>query len=179
MVASDEAFALTFDTERSIRYHDRRTAHFDLLHKTTSFFTILISGIVLLELTGPESPWFVKWFAAAAAVLGALDVVIGFSHRANQHREFKRRFCLLERKLVLARTDDDIQLLKIERSEIEADEPPVFRALDALCHNEMCMAHGYRRTDPEECAHYRHINWFVRLTANWYRWPNFGALHAS
>ena len=130
---------------------------------------------MILELAGAESPRWVKWFAALAAILGAFDLVIGYGHRANQHRDLKRRFCVLERKLIQADPQQNVQQLKVERSEIEADEPPVFRALDAQCHNEMCAAMGYSRTKPDESCHYRKIPWFKRATANWIHWPNLGA----
>jgi hypothetical protein len=174
MIQTPEALSLIFSLQRSIRYHDRREAHFDRLHKLTNVCTILIAGVVILELTGADSPKWIKWFAAGAAVLGAFDLVVGYSHRANQHRELKRRFCALERKFVSVGSPEQLQNIQLERSEIEADEPPVFRALDALCHNEMCAAKGYSRTDPEECANYRMIPWYTRITANWIRWANVG-----
>jgi hypothetical protein len=175
MVQAGKTRDLLFSIQRSIRYHDRRVSHFDNLHKLTNVCTIFISGIVILELTGAESPNWVKWFAALAATLGAFDLVVGYGQRASQHRDLKRRFCILERKLIQAHSAQDLQAMLIERSEIETDEPPVFRALDALCHNEMCAAKGYSRTDPEECAHYRNIPWYTRATANWLRWSNIGA----
>jgi hypothetical protein len=175
MIQTDETHGLLFSIQRSIRYHDRRISHFDKLHKLTNVCTILISGVVILELTGAKSPDWVKWFAAAAAMLGAFDLVVGYGHRANQHRDLKRRFCVLERKLIQSNTEHDLQPMHAERSEIEADEPPVFRALDGLCHNEMCAARGYSRTNPEECNHYRTIPWYTRATANWVHWSNIGA----
>lgn len=174
MTQNHEIYEQLFAVQRSIRYHDRRVAHFDTLHKLTNVCTIFIAGIVILELTGAKSPEWVKWFAAVAAILGAFDLVVGYGHRANQHRDLKRRFCVLERKLIQGDATQ-LQQLMGERSEIEADEPPVLRALDALCHNEMCAASGLSRTNPEECTHFRKVHWFKHATANWFRWPNIGA----
>jgi len=93
---------LLFDVQRSIRYHDRRVAHFDKLHKATNVLTILISGVVILDVFSsftPTSPdavgqlstsslvLGVKIFAAIAALFGAFDLVVGFGHRANEHRD--------------------------------------------------------------------------------------------
>jgi hypothetical protein len=174
MIESDQAHHQLFGIQRSIRYHDRRVGHFDRLHKLTNICTILISGVVILELTGAKSPEWIKWFAAGAALLGAFDLVVGYSHRANQHRELKRRFCGLERRMVQAKTEPDLESIVMERSEIEAEEPPVLRALDGLCHNEMCAAKGWSKQKPEECVHFRKIPWYSQLTAHWFRWPNIG-----
>ena len=45
------------------------------------------------------------------------------------------------------------------RLTIEADEPPVLRALDVLCHNEMCRADG-RLDDIYD------LPWWQRIAAN-------------
>jgi hypothetical protein len=163
---------LLFGIQRSIRYHDRRIAYFDRWHKVTNVFTILLSGVVLLELTGAESPLWVKIWAAITAVIVAFDLVVGFGHRANEHRDLKRRFCALERRLIQSNSMEDVHSIQVDRSEIEAEEPPIFRALDAMCHNELLTARGYSRTDHEERLHFRKVSRFMRWTKNWLRWPD-------
>ena len=175
MNKDETAVELLFGIQRSVRYHDHRIAHFDILHKITNVLTILLSGIVILELSGRDSPPWIKFLAAFSAVMSAFDLVVGYGHRANQHRDFKRRYCALERELGRVNSQFDIEGIRGERLAIEAEEPPIFRALDAMCHNELLTAHGYSRLDDEEKSHYRQLPRFKQWTANWLRWPNMSS----
>jgi hypothetical protein len=179
---SQEKASLLFDVQRSIRYHDRRIAHFDKLHKATNVFTILMSGVVILDVFTPlaaPSPsdqsltlsFWVKIFAAIAALFSAFDLVVGFGHRANEHRDLKRRFCVLERQVISASTPATIQEAQIKRSEIEAEEPPIFRALDAMCYNEMIIAQGHSTTS----EYFHKVSPLKRWTANWIRWSDYSS----
>jgi hypothetical protein len=172
MIHDENTDALHFGIQRSVRYHDRRVAHFDILHKITNVLTILLSGVVILELTGVESPLWVKISAAIAAIFGAFDLVVGFSHRANQHRDLKRRFCVLEIRMIQSKSREEVEAVLCERLQIEAEEPPIFRALDAKCHNEMLISKGYTQTDPDDKIQFRYLPRHKRWTANWLRWPD-------
>ena len=169
---SDEAHRLLFGIQRSARYHDRRRAFFDLLHHITNVVTILLSGVVLMDLAGTSVPDSFKASAAIAAILSAFDLVIGFSRRAAEHRDFKRQFIELERKMLSARSSEDFESIVSARLAVEADEPAVFRALDGLCHNELMIAHGHSQTDPVDAAHFANIPLPVRWTANLFKWSN-------
>jgi hypothetical protein len=164
---------LLFDVQRSIRYHDRRVAHFDWLHKVTSITTIFVSGVVLLDLIDsnkePE-PVSVKVFAAVAAVFGIFDLVYGFSHRANQHRDFKRRFCALERDVTFAKSAETVVAGQLKRMEIDAEEPPIFRALDAMCYNETLIARDWSPGLPMPSL--IKVPLYQRWTARWVRWED-------
>ena len=56
-----EAEALLFGIQRSVRYHDRRLAYFEALHRTTSVATIVMSGVVitlsLIHISEPTRPY--------------------------------------------------------------------------------------------------------------------------
>jgi hypothetical protein len=177
MIQDDATHQLHFGIQRSIRYHDRRVAHFDFLHKITNVLTILLSGIVFVELSGTHAPAWLNYVAAVAAVLGACDLVVGYSHRAGQHRDLKRRFIALERQLIASKTKEGADAVRCERLEIEAEEPPVFRALDAMCHNELLTARGYSPTDHEEKLLFKKLPRFTRWTANWFCWANHSSAH--
>lgn len=159
-----------FGIRRSVRYHDRRTTHFERLHRLTNLLTIMLAGVVLTELLGVNSPLAIKIASAVGAVLGAADLLVGFSRRADLHRDFKRRYVRLEQKAVRG---VDVGALQDERLDIESEEPPVYRALDLLCHNELCAAYG---APPEQFAQ---VPWYMRLTASWLHWPNAGAAPES
>ena len=47
---TEDAYALLFGIQQSVRYHDRRVAHFELLHQITSLATVLLAGIVVVDL---------------------------------------------------------------------------------------------------------------------------------
>lgn len=169
----DERDGLLFDVQRSIRYHDRRTVHFERLERVNSLFTILLAGIVLMDVLGPSpsssehagTGWnlaglWPKVLALGGAIFGAVDLVVGFARVADQHRHLKRKFCQLEQEFPDLTTKDILR----RRLAIEVDEPPVYRALDTLCYNELCVARG-------QPAPFQ-IDWIAKRTANWFRWPD-------
>lgn len=168
---SAEQFALLFDVRRSIRYHDRRRAFFDMLHRATAVLTVFLASSILLDLLGNSTtPWWLTLVASLAAALAALDVVIGFARSANLHQDLKRRFVTLEMQMVLGDNGEEtFHRYMAERLNIEQDEPPIFRALDLLCNNEVAQAEGLsKENDPEFAA----VTRFQRLTSHLLRWPD-------
>ena len=153
---------LLFDVRRSARYHERRCAFFTVLHRLTNLTAILLAGVVLMELLAREpSPIWIRVLAAIGGLLSACDLVVGFGASADAHRDFKRRWVALERQILkgaLHPTATDERLI------IETEEPPIYRALDVLCHNELCRAMGMAR-----CEMYR-VPRFVRWTAQILHW---------
>jgi len=166
---SDEQYALFFDVRRSIRYHDRRRAFFETLHRLTGALTVLLAGAVLFDIARPgDNPAWLLALAAIAAVLSAFDLVAGYSSRANRHADLKRRFVALESGILAADTADATwQRLAADRLAIEADEPPIYRALDVLCHNELARAEGIFDT--------YHLPAWAALTAHLFHWPDISA----
>jgi hypothetical protein len=167
-----DTHALLFGIQRSQRYHDRRVAHYELLHRITNVCAVLLSGIVLFELVGATAPadfkLYVKLLAGVGALAAAFDVVIGFSRNADLHRDLKRKFSTLEADMEVGSVAT-IAEARAKRLIIEADEPSKFYALDLLAHNELCIALGHKWGD-NPCRLVR-VNWFKRLTANWFHWP--------
>jgi hypothetical protein len=159
---------LLFDVRRSIRYHDRRRAFFVKLHRLTSVLTILLSGSVVFRLAGAGQPaaWLTV-IGVAAAVLAAADMVANHSASANRHEQLRGRFIELE--LALLADPDDTGRHQRARLAIERDEPPIYRALDALCHNELALAGGYG----EEYLH--RVGPLPRLTSQWLQWSDIAS----
>jgi hypothetical protein len=84
---------------------------------------------------------------------------------ADCHRNLSRRFQKLEQELIDALpATTDLRAFQKERLEIEKDEPPIYRALDLLCHYEACKALG--------CDHTIAIDGYKRWTAQWLRWTS-------
>lgn len=166
---SNEQYALLFGVRRSIRYHDRRRAFFERLHRFTSALTILLAGSVLFDIAGAQAPWWLLMIGAFSALLAATDMVLGYANHAEIHRDLRSRFADLEVCMLSGGSDNTTWLAhKVERLRIERDEPPAYRALDLLCHNELMLAEGYR-PDSEYVAK---VGWFRRATCNVFHWPN-------
>lgn len=165
-------YGLLFDIRRSIRYHDRRRTFFEQLHRLTSLLTILMAGSVLFDLgkEGQTATWLTT-ISTIAAVIAAVDMVIGFSKRSNQHSDLREKFATLEIEMVTG-SDDELtwQDYVKRRLLIEKDEPAIYRVLDGLCRNELLIAEGYTRKDHGQ--YFFKCNVVHRLTAQFFRWDN-------
>lgn len=169
---SDEHYGLLFDIRRSIRYHDRRRTFYEQLHHLTSLLTILMAGSVLFDLAkkGETAEWLI-WISVAAAMLAAIDMVIGYAKRASLHGSLRERFANLEIEMISGPADGDNWLkYQKERLLIEKDEPAVYLALDGLCRNELLVAEGFTREDAPE--HFFKARFWHRWTAQFFRWEN-------
>lgn len=172
---NDDQYALLFAVRRSIRYHDRRRSFFERMHRLTSVLTIILAGGVLFELAGTGSP--AKWLqvvGVVAATLAALDMVVGYSSRATQHANLRSRFADLEIFVLKEGLAPDVwQRHQLDRLAIERDEPPIYRALDLLCHNEMLQAEGFSREKAPE--HFASVNIWQRYTSHLLHWSNLAS----
>lgn len=173
---NDKQYGLLFDVRRSVRYHDRRRSFFDQLHQFTGGLTVLLAGSVLFDIARPgDSPAWLLALAVIAAVLSTWDMVVGYAARAGVHRDLKKRFASLEMAIVSGGVSDEAFAAHgLERLRIEQDEPPIYRALDLLCHNELLRAEGFR----EECDganHFSRVNGFQRLTRHIFHWADLSA----
>jgi hypothetical protein len=165
-------YHVLFDARESVRYHDRRVAHFELLQRLTNLLTILLAGIVAMELLGakeeaPPVHWFTRTVAGFGALMSAFDLLVGFARSADLHRSLKRRFIELEKK---CSGEFDAKQITRERLTIEADEPPIYRALQLRCTRELAIAEGIEPAAYP--AGYVTLPWYMRLTANWLHWPD-------
>ena len=169
---SDDQFRLLFDVRRSIRYHDRRRAFFERLHQITGGLTVLLSGSVLFDIARPgDSPAWLLALATVAAVLAAWDIVVGYAAKAGLHRDLKARFVALEIRLLAS--DDSPASWSAhqgERLAIERDEPPIYRALDVLCHNELLRAEGFGQSGGADYSF--RVSRIQRLTRHLLHWAD-------
>jgi hypothetical protein len=149
---SHEHYGLLFDVRRSIRYHDRRRAFYERLHHVTSLLTILMAGSVLFDLakSGETATWLI-WVSTVAALLAAIDMVIGYAQRASLHSSLRERFANLEIEIISGPNDGDCwRNYQKQRLLIEKDEPAIYQVLDGLCRNELLIAEGYSKKDSPE-----------------------------
>ncbi|MCG8998423.1 hypothetical protein [Laribacter hongkongensis] len=172
---SHDQYGLLFDIRRSVRYHDRRKAFYELLHHITSWMTILMAGSVLFDAAkdGKTADWMIC-LSIAAALLAAADMVLGYSRRANLHGDLRRRFADLEIAILMGgSSQEEWHEHTRTRLIIEKDEPAIYKVLDLLCRNELLVAEGFNRKDnPEQFAN---ITRYQRWTCQLYRWDAWQA----
>lgn len=164
---TNEQYGLWFDVRRSSRYHERRWAFFSRLHQITGGLTILLAGSVIFDIARPgDNPWWLLTISFVAACLAAWDIVVGYAARAGVHHSLRARWCALELEMLKGNTDEATwDAYEIKRREIEADEPPIYRALDLLCNNEMLIADGHNRKLAE-------VSRWQRFTSQIFLWQN-------
>lgn len=169
---SDEQYGLLFGVRRSIRYHDRRRAFFERCHHITSFLTILMAGSVLFDIAKPaETPGWLQAISFLAAILAAMDMVVGYSKRSSLHSSLRERFANLEIDMISGSNEDNVwQNHQRERLIIEKDEPPVYKVLDLLCNNELLEAEGYSRKKTPK--YFFSASMIQTLTSQLIRWEN-------
>lgn len=170
---SESQYGTYFDVRRSVRYHDLRQGFFERMHRTTNFLTVLMAGSVLFELASPAP--MASWLggvSVASAVLAATDMVLNYSAKAQQHQSLKQRFIALEQAIVQGDASDATwQAHQAQRLSIEHDEPPVYRALDALCYLQLCRADG-----AELPAYVKRLSLWQKLTCQVLHWPQIAVL---
>ncbi len=155
----DRIFALKFAIEKSLRYHQRRRGFFDAMHNAIMFGVIICGSAAFAG----ESP---KLAGAIAALIGALDLVFQFSHKARDHQSLFQRFSELNVAVTTTEisTNKELDILVAKRLKIESDEPPIFWALEADCDNETAIAWGR-----DKSSGLIRLEWYQRLFMNFLR----------
>jgi len=130
---------LKFQIERSVRYHERRRSFFESWHKFIMLLVILSGSAAFSPLLNQAS-----WLGLFIAFIAAMDLVLGFSHKARDHSILYMRFIdlLVEMESKFDRVGENLSSWTSRRLAIEKDEPPVLTALNASCHNEVIAAQG-------------------------------------
>jgi len=161
--------ALQFGIRRSVRYHMRREAFYSFLNRVTSAMAVIFGSAAMASLLTDIDNRYAVLAAAIVTVFSAFDLVIGTASMARLHSDLRRRFLSLEKRLAMLHEPDAQQIADLQqaRLDIEADEPPVLRALDTICHNDLLRAEGW----PGDCGHYVPLPWYQRWTAQFINWP--------
>ena len=140
---------LIFGVRRSIRYHKRRFRFIDIINKTIKIFTCLAAVGTITTLLSQLDPVCVMSFASLAAFSSLFDVVVNTGSYVRLHSELAYKFVYLEIEILEKDPKDIIELNKLiaKRLELEAEEPPILRNLDVLCHNELTKAMGFEEEE--------------------------------
>lgn len=135
---------LTYQVEKSLRYHHRMRGWYDLANRAILFVIIAVGAGPIID---PPDPFHPALFAVGASMVAALNLVWQPSHRARDHHLLHGRFS----DLLIEVRKQKANVVKEERLDvlgdwqgrrivIEKDEPPIFYALEADCDNEMRRA---------------------------------------
>lgn len=171
----NEFHGLKFGIDRSVRYHERRLNFFRRTDFLVNTLSLIGSSAAVTSLLAwdPGLPLLMV-FASLVAVLSYINLIMRSAEMAALHANLRQRFFVLQISLLEISSEEtptaeDRKLIKSihrERLLIEKDEPPPFRILDLMCHNELCLAQGANPDDPGICDHLYHIPWYRSLTAN-------------
>jgi hypothetical protein len=142
-----ELHNLLFGVRRSIRYHNHRRRFFDGFDKFTKILAA-VAGSAAFATALSHHQTVTGVLAGIIAIFSAADLIIGASTAARLHADLAKRFAELEATIVRLGSPkpEKIRELVADRLMIEAEEPPIWRVLDSVVHNELCKALGY-----EEC----------------------------
>jgi hypothetical protein len=129
---------LDFGIEKSIRYHQRRQAHYARLHQAFVFLIIISGSAAFTQVLPPD------WLGAAAAALAIWDLVARYSDKARDHAVLQKRYTDIaaDMRTASAPTEEQIGQWERRRIEIETEEPKIMQALEAWCDNEVRFARG-------------------------------------
>lgn len=141
---ADERHGLLFDVRRSVRYHNRRRAFYDRCNLFSSWVGVVFGSATVITLLSGAGPLVAALAAALVSLVSAFDLVVGTSRQARLHADLARRFIGLEKKIVARGSADEAELAlwTQDRLDIEMEEPPILRVLDALCYREQMRSMG-------------------------------------
>lgn len=144
---------LLFAVRRSVRYHRHRERFLDRVHEFGALL-IAVAGFATVATLLAELParwtWVPLVTASVTGLAGATELVFGPARAARRHDSLAVSFLALEKDLLRAGrslTPEVLVELQSRRLDLEVVEPPVYRVLDAVCHDELVTALG---VDPSQ-----------------------------
>ena len=136
---------LLFAARRSVRYHMYRQRFLDRISDWGSVTTAVVGSATFAAFL-TEQGWL-PHAAGATALFSAFEVIFRPGRLARQHNELARDFIALEQEALRTQaatlTPKALLALQTRRLDIEAKEPPVYRVLDTICHDELVRALGH------------------------------------
>ena len=148
---------LLFNVRASVRYHFRRQRFFDNVN-TVMLTVAALAGFATTVGVISEMYAVARWTSVVTGAVSAMQLVFGPGRAARSHSDLAREFIQLERRVVSAGATE-LQNLRDERLRIESGEPPHYRTLNLICHNEVVRATG------ESEQEYVDIPWLLRVLA--------------
>lgn len=155
-------YELIFTVRKAIRYHSRRRQFYKRMH--TLFNRLMTLGCLAIPaiIAGNIGQNWKFGFACMIAVLCVIDRGAGIDDFYKKHDDLIRKFSELEKAMIKRPHYDYDSLMEFMswKLDLELRAPIKLTILDHICHNEMCRAMGYDKTQ------YYKIKWYQRLFCN-------------
>ena len=138
-------FELQFDIRRSVRYHDLRRNFFSRTNQLLLFVNLVLgSGGIALYFREEKIDWFLPLAYGVIAISSAVLIAFKISECAALHAKLYERFIRLEKEFFALPSDDTTGLARLEAEflEISIYEPPVYHALNRICHSQVVKSEG-------------------------------------
>lgn len=132
-----ETHAIRHDTLRNALYHIARRAWLERMSRLLNLAVILGGTSYAAQVTTGSPAWTLA-LGLGSATVGAIQLIFDFSGKAHLHERLQRRYYILLASIEAKRdaTAEDCANWRAELMQIYADEPPTFRALDAIADNQ-------------------------------------------
>ncbi len=141
--------ALAFHARRSSLYHQHRAGYLDACHRWIMFLVILSGGTVVYFFA--EGSPVKNLLPLVPALFGVFDIAFAPGLRSREHGLLAVRFAQLVAEQLRGEEGRELQA-RIEI--LYGEEPPSFKALDILAHNQICDS--LRRPDDRYTTMRRH-----------------------
>ncbi|MDE2772107.1 MAG: hypothetical protein OXI46_00145 [Gemmatimonadota bacterium] len=137
------AHKLLRECDRSARYHLARGAFLDFSHRVLLLVIIVSSSATFARLTERLAEVWVSVIAFIPTVAAAFILVSNFSRKAEDHRSLSRQCRDLAKRInVRAASEESVEEWRIALLDIYKEEPAVYHALNAQCHNAVAQSIG-------------------------------------
>ncbi|MEO0678824.1 MAG: hypothetical protein AAF192_00250 [Pseudomonadota bacterium] len=153
------------DCRRSTRYHIYRMRFFQLLAKIASAVSLAAGTTAAGSLLASGPAWLPLWASGTVVAAQVIELVVQASQKATLHRSLADAFITLEREIVRAGAAFDPIRVQDQMLEIEMREPPVYRALDIMAHNEVAFASNRQGDACEVRLHERLLAHFIAFAS--------------
>ncbi len=138
--AAEAVDDVVFHGMRCAIVHQAREGFLDACHRLGMFLVLVSGSGAVYALTHNKD--YALLVAMVPAVVGALDMALNFSTRARQHAELHRRYLELVAEAQRSGAESHAADLNARLTLLYAQEPPDYKALDALAHNQVCEGRG-------------------------------------
>jgi len=157
-------------SEMSARYHAHRLRFLSRAHRAMMFIVALIGTAIAAQLSGE----YYSWLGAATSVIVLVELAFDIQGARSMYQNLYRNFTLLSGEIASHPDADQetVQGWNMRLHELYADEPPVYRALNAHVRNEMAIRLG----DFDEV---KPLPLWPRLMKNWFPFPGYGQKAAA
>lgn len=159
---------LAADCARSTRYHLHRVRFFGFWASALAAFALGAGVAAVVAILSAAHVEGALPFALLALAAQLVSLLVRPVKKAARHRALANDHIALERRIVREGPALDLVRVRDQLLQIEAREPPVYRAVDIIAHNQIASAEG-RGEDVCRLTPWERIaaNWLAFSTVDW------------